>query len=205
MSEEDFATAVRQLGLLDPLRTFLPGGHLQTGTWSVRLRLFFTMGIPATLAYYKEKLGFEWLGTWQDPPVYATWRDQQAITPLRRTAHSQSDKYRDELPDAYLMVEDADALYTEYAARGVEFTRGLPTCHGTARVRGEGLRWPSAGFGAKLCPSPVVLARRRTPLEHTARAAVMCVGTRVDGVVATWPGGRPYQIAGNSLVSHLRA
>jgi hypothetical protein len=27
--------------------------------------LFFTMDIPATLAYYKEKLGFECLGTWQ--------------------------------------------------------------------------------------------------------------------------------------------
>ena len=33
--------------------------------------LFFTMDIPATLAYYKEKLGFECLGTWHDPPVYA--------------------------------------------------------------------------------------------------------------------------------------
>jgi hypothetical protein len=30
-----------------------------------------------------------------------------------------------ELLDAYLHVEDADALHAEYAARGVEFTRGL--------------------------------------------------------------------------------
>jgi hypothetical protein len=35
------------------------------------------------------------------------------------------DKYADELLDAYLRVEDADALYAEYAAQGVEFTRGL--------------------------------------------------------------------------------
>jgi hypothetical protein len=35
------------------------------------------------------------------------------------------DKYADELLDAYPFVEDADALYAEYAARGVEFTRGL--------------------------------------------------------------------------------
>ena len=35
------------------------------------------------------------------------------------------DKYADELLDAYLNVEDADAPYTEYAANGVEFTRGL--------------------------------------------------------------------------------
>lgn len=31
---------------------------------------FFTMNIPGTLAYYRDKLGFHCLGTWQDPPVY---------------------------------------------------------------------------------------------------------------------------------------
>ena len=33
------------------------------------------------------------------------------------------DKYADELLDAYLFIEDADALYAEYVARGVEFTQ----------------------------------------------------------------------------------
>jgi len=33
--------------------------------------LFFTTNIPRALAYYKDKLGFECLGKWQDPPVYA--------------------------------------------------------------------------------------------------------------------------------------
>jgi len=87
---------------------------------------FFTKDIPATLAYYRDKLGFECLGTWQDPPVYAiVARDQHAIH--FRCAESPAanpDKYADELLDAYLFVEDADALYAEYAARGVEFTRG---------------------------------------------------------------------------------
>ena len=41
------------------------------------------------------------------------------------------DKYADELLDAYLFVEDADALYAEYAARGVEFTRALGETPGT--------------------------------------------------------------------------
>jgi hypothetical protein len=31
----------------------------------------------------------------------------------------------DELLDAYLFVENTDALYAEFAGRGVEFTRGL--------------------------------------------------------------------------------
>ena len=89
--------------------------------------VFFTMDIPATLAYYTGKLGFACLGTWQDPPVYAiVARDQQVIHfRCAQPPTANPDKYADELLDAYLIVEDADALYAEYAAQGVEFTRGL--------------------------------------------------------------------------------
>lgn len=89
--------------------------------------VFFTMDIPGTLAYYKDKLGFECLGTWLDPPAYAiVARDQHAIHfRCAEPPTANPDKYADELLDAYLFVEDADALYAEYAARGVEFTRGL--------------------------------------------------------------------------------
>ena len=89
--------------------------------------LFFTMDIPGTLAYYKEKLGFQCLGTWLDPAVYAiVARDQHAIHfRCAEPPTANPDKYADELLDAYLFVEDADALYAEYAAKGVEFTRGL--------------------------------------------------------------------------------
>src|SRR6266403_1280930 len=85
------------------------------------------MDIAGTLAYYNDKLGFNCLGTWQDPPVYAiVARDQHAIH-FRCAAPptANPDKYADELLDAYIVVEDADALYAEYAAQGVEFTRGL--------------------------------------------------------------------------------
>jgi uncharacterized glyoxalase superfamily protein PhnB len=88
---------------------------------------FFTMDIPGTLAYYKDMLGFPCLGTWQDPPLYAiVARDQHAIH-FRRAAPPKANpnKYSEELLDAYLFVEDVDALYTEYSAKGVEFTRGL--------------------------------------------------------------------------------
>ena len=89
--------------------------------------LFFTMDIPATLAYYNDKLGFKCLSTWQDPPVYAiVARDEQPIHfRCAEPPKTNPDKYSDELLDAYLFVENADALYAEYAARGVEFTRGL--------------------------------------------------------------------------------
>jgi uncharacterized glyoxalase superfamily protein PhnB len=88
---------------------------------------FFTMDIPNTLAYYKDKLGFQCLGTWQDPPVYAiVARDQQTIHfRCAEPPTNNPDKYSDELLDAYILVENADRLYAECAARGVEFTREL--------------------------------------------------------------------------------
>jgi uncharacterized glyoxalase superfamily protein PhnB len=87
--------------------------------------VFFTMNILRTLAYYKDKLGFECLGTWQDPPVYAiVARDQHALHfRCAEPSKANPDKYEDELLDAYFHVEDADALYAEYVANGVEFTR----------------------------------------------------------------------------------
>ena len=93
---------------------------------------FFTTDIPRTLAWYKDKLGFECRGTWPggacpDPPVYAiAARDQQAIHfRCAEPPTANPDKYEDELLDAYLNIDDADALYAEYTARGVEFTREL--------------------------------------------------------------------------------
>jgi uncharacterized glyoxalase superfamily protein PhnB len=104
--------------------------------------VFFTTDIPATLAYYKEKLGFECLGTWHDPPVYAiVARDEHAIHfRCAEPPTANSDKYLEELLDAYLFVENADALYAEYAARGVEFTRHLTN-----------MPWKSRGFVVKDC------------------------------------------------------
>lgn len=87
--------------------------------------LFFTTDIPRTVALYKDKLGFECLGTWQDPPVYAIIaRDRHAIHfRCAEPPTPNPEKYSDELLDAYLYVESADQLFAEYAAKGVEFTR----------------------------------------------------------------------------------
>ena len=88
---------------------------------------FFTTNLAATLAYYRDALGFECLGTWADPPQYAiVARDGHRIHfRVAPPPQSSPDKYDDELLDAYLFVDNADALHAEYAARGVEFTRAL--------------------------------------------------------------------------------
>ncbi len=89
--------------------------------------VFFTTEIPATLAYYKDKLGFECVGTWQDPPVYAIVARNGRAIHFRCAAPpaANPDKYKEELLDAYIFVEDADALHAEFAGKGVEVTRTL--------------------------------------------------------------------------------
>jgi uncharacterized glyoxalase superfamily protein PhnB len=103
---------------------------------------FFTTDLAATLAYYQDRLGFECLSTWHDPPVYAiVARDRHAIHfRLAPPPTPNPDKYADELLDAYLFIEDADALYSEYAARGVAFTRDL-----------DNTPWNSREFVVKDC------------------------------------------------------
>ncbi|HUL16158.1 MAG TPA: VOC family protein [Terriglobales bacterium] len=88
---------------------------------------FFSLDLTGTLAFYKDKLGFECVGTWQDPPVYAiVARDQFAIHfRCAEPPTANPGKYSEELLDAYISIEDADSLYAEYSARGVEFTREL--------------------------------------------------------------------------------
>ena len=104
--------------------------------------VFFTKDVPATLAWYKEKLGFQCLGTWNDPPIYGIIaRDEQVIHfRCAEPPTPHPDKYTEELLDAYLFVEDADALYAEYADHGVEFVRGLAN-----------MPWQSREFVVKDC------------------------------------------------------
>jgi catechol 2,3-dioxygenase-like lactoylglutathione lyase family enzyme len=89
--------------------------------------VFFTTDIPRTIAWYQDKLGFTCIGTWQDPPVYAILvRDHHAIH-FRCAAPPtpNPEKDEEELLDAYLYVDDADAFYAEYAAKAVPFARDL--------------------------------------------------------------------------------
>src|SRR3954447_25684276 len=68
-------------------------------------------------------------------------RDEQAIHfRCAEPPRANPDKYGGELLDAYVFVEDADALYAEYAAKGVEFTHGLAN-----------MPWHSREFVVKDC------------------------------------------------------
>ena len=121
--------------------------------------LFFTLDIPRTIAWYKDKLGFESVGAWQDPPVYAiVARDERAIH-CRCAAPStpNPDKYEDELLDAYVLVEDAD-----HPLRRVRRQRRRihprPRQHAVelTRICRQGLRRPPA----RLRIEPIVLTAK---------------------------------------------
>src|ERR1700736_5297070 len=94
--------------------------------------VFFTMHIPATLAYYRDKLGFECLGTWQDPPVYAiVARDQHAIHFRRAEPPTANpDKYSDELLDAYLASKMRTRFILITQPEGWSSLGISPTCRG---------------------------------------------------------------------------
>ena len=94
---------------------------------------FFTTEMATTIAYYTDKLGFACVGTWDDPPVYAiVARDGHRIHfRLADPPKPNPDKYADELLDAYLFIENADALYAEYAGRESSSREPLATRPGT--------------------------------------------------------------------------
>ena len=94
---------------------------------------FFTTEMAPTLAYYKDKLGFDCVGTWHDPPVYAiVARDEHRIHfRLADPPKPNPDKYADELLDAYLFIEDADTLYAEYSRGESSSREPLATRPGT--------------------------------------------------------------------------
>jgi catechol 2,3-dioxygenase-like lactoylglutathione lyase family enzyme len=93
---------------------------------------FFTIDIPATLAYYKDKLGFECVGTWQDPPVYAiVARDRQAIHfRCAEPPAASPDKYADELLDATYPSKTRTRCMQSMQPKAWNSLENLPTCHG---------------------------------------------------------------------------
>jgi uncharacterized glyoxalase superfamily protein PhnB len=89
---------------------------------------FFTQDLSATLQYYREMLGFKTDFVYGEPPFYAgAVRDGASIF-FRLVAESPepgAKKYTEELLDAYILVNDVDALYEEYQSRGVALVREI--------------------------------------------------------------------------------
>jgi predicted enzyme related to lactoylglutathione lyase len=96
--------------------------------WSIA-PYFIVDDVVATAEFYRDVLGFGYERFWGDPPAFCMVRRRGVIIMLaqferpggmrpNRLAHPQGDAW-----DAYIWVDDADALHAEFAARGATIVR----------------------------------------------------------------------------------
>src|SRR5688500_11798467 len=90
---------------------------------------FVVADVVQTAEFYRDKLGFEILGYFADPPVYAMVRRDQAEIHFGKADEGVdvqvNEAVRKELgSDVYIFVSDINALYREYLQRGVEIVDG---------------------------------------------------------------------------------
>lgn len=87
---------------------------------------FVVPDVKKAAEYYRDVFGFEILGTYLDPPVYAIVRRGGAEIHFGRADEpvpfTNSTVRRDGL-DAYVFVDDCDALYRELRNRGAIITQ----------------------------------------------------------------------------------
>ena len=96
--------------------------------WSVA-PFFLVDDVVRTANYYRDTLGFEYDRFWGDPPGFCMvgrggitimLRQMPGTTRPNHTADPERDAW-----DAYVWVDDADALYAEYKTKGVKIAREI--------------------------------------------------------------------------------
>lgn len=83
---------------------------------------FAVPDVVTAAEYYRDKLGFQILGYFLDPPVYAIVRRDSVEIHFGRiednNPSSPNATRREAGIDAYVWVDDVDALYDEFQKRG---------------------------------------------------------------------------------------
>jgi predicted enzyme related to lactoylglutathione lyase len=97
--------------------------------WSVA-PLFLVDDVVATANYYRDKLGFGYDRFWGEPPCFCMVRRSGVTIMLSQTAGAtvQPNRVTDpngECWDAYLWVDDADALFSDFKSKGVKIAREI--------------------------------------------------------------------------------
>jgi len=91
---------------------------------------FLVADVVATAGYYRDKLGFHYDRFWGDPPAFCMVKRGGIIIMLSQAPGARTNPNRLAAPneepwDAYLWIDDADALLSEYTAKGVKITRAI--------------------------------------------------------------------------------
>ena len=98
--------------------------------WSVA-PYFVVDDVVATANFYRDKLGFEYDRFWGDPAAFCMVHRNGVVIMLsqpetpgmmrpNRLIDSEQVAW-----DAYIWIDDADALHREFESRGVKIARGL--------------------------------------------------------------------------------
>jgi len=98
--------------------------------WSVA-PYFIVDDVVAAANFYRDKLGFSYERFWGEPPCFAMV-NRSGITimlrQLEKTGLMRPNSVADPEKsawDAYIWVDDADALYEEFKGKGVKITREI--------------------------------------------------------------------------------
>lgn len=92
---------------------------------------FVVNDVVSTANYYKEKLGFHYDRFWGEPPAFCMVQRKGIVIMLSQFesgGEMRPNRLADpegEAWDAYIWVDNADALHQEFAAKGVKIARGL--------------------------------------------------------------------------------
>ena len=89
--------------------------------------------VVATANYYRDQLGFTYERFWGEPPCFCMVHRAGVVimlSQLSRAGVMRPNRLAipevDDCWDAYIWVDDADALFAEFTAKGVKITR--PIC-----------------------------------------------------------------------------
>jgi catechol 2,3-dioxygenase-like lactoylglutathione lyase family enzyme len=85
---------------------------------------FVVPDVVATAEHYIDKLGFKLLGYFLDPPVYAMVERDAAEIHFGKGDAAPGSQLRKSGMDAYIYVDDLDAVHKDLQARGANITEG---------------------------------------------------------------------------------
>ena len=100
------------------------------GPWTIA-PYFLVSDVVRSANYYRDTLGFQYDRLWGDPPAFCMVKRRGIIIMLNQLQPPQAirpNRLADpagEAWDAYIWVENADALHGELSARGARIVRGL--------------------------------------------------------------------------------
>jgi hypothetical protein len=98
--------------------------------WSIA-PYFFVDDIVSSANYYRDKLGFGYSRFWNEPPSFCMVSRNGVVimlaqlTPPEAIRPNRLVDPEGEAWDAYIWIDDADALSAEFKSKGVKITRGV--------------------------------------------------------------------------------